>query len=423
MECPWTRSGRSVNPTPAGSGRPAAPVLRTALLLGALIALAPLSIDLYLPALPAITADLNTSASSVQLTLTAMLVGLGFGQLMIGPLSDVWGRRRPLFAGLALYAVASLLVVVTPDVGVLSVLRFLQGMGGAAGTVVAVAVVSDLFEGRAAARLLARLMLVMGVSPVLAPSLGSQLMVLTSWRGVFGLLALLALALLLLVVRGLPETLPVQHRLAPGFRSAVNGYVGLLGDRVLIGWILVSGLALGVVFGFVSGAAFVFQGQFGLDPREFGLLFGLAAVFLIAGSQLAALLLHWWEPLPLLTAALLGGGVAAVAMLALAMTGTGGLAGVVAPLWVVLLACGLAVPNGTALAVSRRPDAAGTTAALLGAAQSAVGALVSPFVGLLGNDAVALASVVFTLLCLTLVVLGAVARSTRGAAAVTAAQA
>jgi MFS transporter, DHA1 family, multidrug resistance protein len=183
-----------VNPPPTSRDRPAAsasasasaPPLRTALLLGALIALAPLSIDLYLPALPAITADLGTTASSVQLMLTAMLIGLGLGQLMIGPLSDVWGRRRPLFAGLTLYALASLLVVVTPDVGVLSVLRFLQGMGGAAGTVVALAVVSDLFEGRVAARLLARLMLVMGVSPVLAPSLGSELMVLTSWRGVFG---------------------------------------------------------------------------------------------------------------------------------------------------------------------------------------------------------------------------------------------
>ncbi|OZM72080.1 Bcr/CflA family drug resistance efflux transporter [Amycolatopsis antarctica] len=384
--------------------------LRIALVLGALIALGPLTIDMYLPALPAITTELSTTSSTIQLTLTGTLVGLALGQLVIGPLADSLGRRGPLLAGTALHVVSSLLIVLAPNVAVLGVLRVLQGVGAAAGAVVGLAIVRDLFSGRAAATLLSRLMLVMGVAPVLAPTLGGELLRVASWRGVFAVLAVYGLILIPLVALSLRETLPVERRRSSGVRATLATYRGLFRDRAFVGLVLVAGLAMAGLFGYVSGSSFVYQEQFGLDQQEFGLLFGAGAVWLIAATQLNALVLRWFEPRQILVVAIGAGTAAGLLLLTLAATGTGGLLGVVLPLWAVLFTCGLALPNAPALALSRHGESAGTAAALLGAVQFGVGAIVSPLVGILGNDATAMGAVVSGALLLAVLVLVVVVR-------------
>jgi DHA1 family bicyclomycin/chloramphenicol resistance-like MFS transporter len=378
--------------------------------LGMLIALGPLTIDMYLPALPVLTTDLMATSATVQLTLTGTLLGLALGQLVIGPLSDAVGRRRPLLAGTAAHVLASLAITLAPNVAVLGLLRVLQGAGAAAGAVITLAIVRDLYTGRTAATMLSRLILVMGVAPVLAPTLGGELLRVTSWRGVFVALALYGLVMLPLAALTLPETLPPPRRRPTGIGATLRTYRRLLRDRTFVGLVLVAGLAMAGLFGYIAGSSFVLQQQFGLDQQQFGLVFGAGAAWLIAATQLNAYLLRTFEPQVLLLGAVSGGAVAALMLLAAALTGFGGLVGVLIPMWAVLFAVGLALPNAPALALSRHGEAAGTAAALLGAAQFGVGALVSPVVGLLGTDAAAMATVVASGLVLALAVLVAVVR-------------
>ncbi|HYH31789.1 MAG TPA: multidrug effflux MFS transporter [Pseudonocardia sp.] len=387
--------------------------LRLVLVLGALIALGPLTIDLYLPALPTITDELLTTSATVQLTLTGTLLGLALGQLVIGPLSDRLGRRRPLLAGAAVHVVASALCIVAPNVAVLGGLRVLQGLGAAAGAVIAMAIVRDLYTGRAAATLLSRLILVMGAAPVLAPTLGSWVLAFTSWRGVFAVLALYSLVMLPIAARALPETLPPQRRQTSGVVGTLRTYASLFRDRTFVGLILVAGLAMSAVMSYVSGASFVFQEQFGLDQQQFGLAFSSGAIWMIVASQLNPVLLRRFEPPQLLLGAISAGAAAALLLLAVASSGLGGLFGVLLPLWLVLLCVGFALPNAPAVALSRHGRTAGTAAALLGAVQFGVGALVSPLVGVLGNNAAAMATTIASGLVLSLVVLVLVVRPWR----------
>ena len=384
--------------------------LRLILLLGSLIALGPLAIDTYLPALPAFTGDLAASPSVVQLTLTGTLIGLALGQLIIGPLSDTLGRRGPLLAGIAVHAVASALCAVAPTVGALGALRVLQGVGAAAGSVVAMAIVRDLFTGRAAATLLSRLILVMGVAPIVAPALGGEILRFGSWRWVFGALAAVSVVLLAVAARQLRETLPSQRRRPAGLASMARTSLRLLRDRVFVGLVLVAGLGFSALFAYIAGSSFVFQEQYGLSQQAFGLLFGVGAFWLIAATQLNAYLLRRSEPRTLLLVAIAFGVFAGAVLLVAASTGLGGLFGLLVPLWLVLAAVGLAIPNAPALALSRHGEAAGTAASLLGAAQFGIGGVVSPIVGALGNDAVAMGTVVFAGLALALLVLVTVVR-------------
>jgi MFS transporter, DHA1 family, multidrug resistance protein len=294
----------------------------------------------------------------------------------------------------SVHVVASLLCLVAPDVAVLGGLRVLQGIGAASASVVAMAIVRDLFVGRAAATLFSRLMLVLGVAPVLAPTLGGEVLRFTSWRGVFAVLAVLALLLIVLAALAVPETLPPVRRRPLGLHATLRTYRSLLRDRTFVGLVLVAGLAMAGLFGYVAGSSFVFQEQFGLDEQEFGLIFGAGAIFLIGGTQLNAALLRRFEPRTLLPVALVLGTVAGGTLLVVAALGVGGLIGVSAPLWTALFAVGLVMPNAPALALARHGEAAGTASALLGATQMGVGAAVSPLVGLLGNDAVAMGAVI-----------------------------
>ncbi|GAB3047950.1 multidrug effflux MFS transporter [Sediminivirga luteola] len=375
---------------PAGTTRPMTAGL--ILILGALVALGPLTIDMYLPAFPAIAEDLSASGTLVQLTLTGTLLGLAAGQLLIGPLSDAAGRRLPLILGIALHVVASGLAVLAWDITVLGVLRVLQGVGAAAATVVAMAVVRDVSAGSAAAVVISRLMLVMGAAPVLAPSLGGVVLLAGSWRWIFAVLAVAGAMLILLAVIALPETLPPQRRRSgPG--QALRGYRAVLGDGRFILLIVVVGLAFGCLFGYIAGSSFVFQRQYGLGELQYALVFGAAGLVLIGGAQLNPPLLRRIAPERIIAGALGLICVAGLALVAAQAAGAEGIAWFMLPLFCMLAGVSLTVPNVTALALSRHGEAAGTAAAVLGAAQFGLGAAVTPLVGVLGNDGLATAAV------------------------------
>jgi MFS transporter, DHA1 family, multidrug resistance protein len=362
---------------------------RLVLVLGALIALGPLTIDMYLPALPSLAADLNAAESAVQLTLTGMLGGLAFGQLVIGPWSDALGRRVPLLVGVSVHALASLLCAVAPNIVVLSALRVLQGFAGAAISVVAMAVVRDLFSGLAMARVMSRLMLVIGVAPILAPSLGGLVLQWTSWRGVFVVLAGFAALLVVVALLGLPETLPRSRRRSARLSATLDTYRMLLRDRTFVALVLVGGLMMSAVFAYVSGSSFVLQGAYGLDEQTFGVVFGLNSLGLVVASQVNPALLRRFGAVRVLSVAVLTSVVAASTLLLVGLSGRGGLVGVLVPLGVVVATCGLSLPNTPALAMTRHGEAAGTAAAVLGSVQFGVGALVAPLVGLFGSDSAA----------------------------------
>ena len=364
--------------------------IKVILVLGALIALGPLTIDMYLPALPAISDDLLTSSAAVQLTLTGTLLGLGLGQLAIGPWSDAVGRRLPLVLGIAVHIAASLLCLVAPNIAVLGVLRVVQGLGAAAAMVVALAVVRDLFTGRAAATALSRLMLVLGAAPILAPTLGAAILLTGSWRLVFGALAVLGAALMLVAMFLFRETLPPERRRTGAFGPVLRTYRALVTDRQFVVLALVAALSMSALFSYVSGSSFVLQGEFGLDEQQFGIVFGLGAVALIGASQLNVVALNRWSPARIVFGALAGAVASGGALIVLAVAGAG-LIWFVLPLFVLLGAVGFVLPNAPALALSRHGEAAGTAAALLGATQFGLGALIAPLVGVLGNDGPAMA--------------------------------
>jgi MFS transporter, DHA1 family, multidrug resistance protein len=381
--------------------------------LGALIALGPLTIDMYLPALPSIVDDLNSTSAAVQLTLTGTLIGLALGQLVIGPLSDIIGRRLPLIVGTAVHIVASLLCVIAPNVAVLGLFRGLQGLGAAAAAVVAMAVVRDMFTGRAAATVLSRLMLVMGVAPVLAPSIGGGTLLAGSWRWVFGVLAAMGVALLIVAVFALRESLPPERRRSRGVMPVVRTYGGLLRDGQFVVLVLVAALAMSAMFAYIAGSSFVLQDEFGLNEQQFAIVFALGAIALIGASQLNVVLLGHFTPVRIVIAALSVGVAAALVMTVIALAGVGGMFGFLVPLWFVLGAVGFVMPNAPALALSRHGEAAGTAAALLGAAQFGSGAIIAPVVGILGNDNVAVSVTMVGVSAIALAALIAVTARTR----------
>jgi DHA1 family bicyclomycin/chloramphenicol resistance-like MFS transporter len=366
---------------------------RMIVILGALVALGPLTIDMYLPALPKIADELSISSSVAQLTLTGTLAGLALGQLIVGPLSDSLGRRRPLMAGIVLHMLASVLCLLAPNITVLGFARGLQGIGAAAAMVVAIAVVGDLFADSVAATVLSRLMLVLGVAPVVAPSLGAAVLLHASWHWVFAVLVLLAGGLLVMAALVLPETLPLSHRRPLHVRSIAATYVELLRDAKFVILVLVAALGMAGLFAYIAGASFVLQGRYGLDQQAFALVFGAGAVALIGATQVNVVLLNRFSPQRIVLWALVASLLAGAVFVGLSVAHIGGLIGFVLPVWAILASMGFVIPNAPAVALSRHPDAAGTSAALLGAAQFGLGAAVAPLVGVLGNDEVALAQV------------------------------
>jgi DHA1 family bicyclomycin/chloramphenicol resistance-like MFS transporter len=357
---------------------------RLLILLGLMTGVGPFSIDMYLPALPSIADEFHASASIVQLTLTACLVGLGLGQLLVGPLSDRWGRRRPALVGLGLYAAISLGCALSPSAEVLSVARLVQGVAGGATIVIARAVVRDLHSGAAAAAYFSRLVLVFGLAPVVAPSIGGFVLRLTDWRGVFVVLAVIGALVFAGTLVALPETLPVARRHPGGLRETLVGMRTILDDRGYVGYVLALGFAGAALFGYISGSSFVLQRVYGASPQLYGLLFGLNAVGFILAGQLNRRLVYRAPARRLLAAGLVVLVTAAVA-LAIA-TRWHSLVGAAVPMFVFMSALGIVMPNATALALDLHPERAGAASAMLGAAQGLLGALAAPLVGLAGAN-------------------------------------
>ncbi|WBC16858.1 multidrug effflux MFS transporter [Micromonospora sp. WMMA1998] len=364
-------------PAAAGGG------ITLLVLLGTLTAIGPLSLDMYLPAFPAMTRELGADQAGIQLSLTTCLVGLALGQLVTGPLSDRWGRRRPVLVGVVAYALLALACAAAPNAPLLAAARFVQGVAGGMGVVVARAVVRDLYSGRDAAKYFSRLTLVFGVAPVAAPSVGSLVLRFGSWRAVFVALAVIGALLAVAVALRLPETLPVERRSAGGLGATARTMRSLAADRVYLGYALTQGFAFAGLFAYISGSSFVFQDVFGVSATVFSVVFGVNALALVATGQLNARLLDRFSPRRLLVTTLVVGLVTAAGVL------TGALAGSLAVTAVALFAfvgsLGMVMPNSTALALDAHARHAGTAAALMGGVQSVVGALAAPLVGLGGE--------------------------------------
>tara|TARA_R110000822_G_scaffold86989_15_gene202410 strand:- start:9223 stop:10407 length:1185 start_codon:yes stop_codon:yes gene_type:complete len=362
---------------------------RRILLLGAIIALAPMSIDLYLPALPTLQQALGGTAAQGQLTLSVYFLGLAMGQLIYGPVSDRIGRRKPLYFGLALYALAALGCTLATDINSLIALRFLQALGGCAGMVIVRAVVRDLYTPQEMARVLSMLLLVMGVAPILAPLIGSWVFVAFGWQAVFGVLVAYGLACLIMAAKYLPETLARPGE-ALEFMRVLKGYGRLLRHRRFMGYALSGGIAQASLFAYIAVSSFVFIDFYALSPTQYGLLFGVNAFGLILGSQINNWMLTRYRAERVLRSALIAYSSFGVVLAMVVITGLGGLPGVLIPLWCCIASLGFTFPNSTAAAMAPFGDRAGMAAALLGTLQYGLAAIASGVVASL-HDGTALA--------------------------------
>lgn len=350
------------------------------LILGALVAFGPMSIDMYLPSLPALERYFATDTASVQLTLAAFFVGLALGQIFYGPLADRYGRKPPLYFGLVLYILASAGCALAQSIDTLTGLRFVQAVGSCAGVVVARAVVRDLYDHQESARMFSALMLVMGVAPILAPLAGGYVLVGFGWRAIFWVLALFGLASLIVVAFRLPETRPPGTE-RPGPGAALAGYGRLLVDRRFIGYALAGGFAQAGMFAYISGSPFVFIDLYGVPAHAYGWLFGLNATGIIVASQVNRHLLTRFGADRILAGANLVNAITGVALLAMASTGAAGFAGILVPLFAYVAALGFTFPNAAAGALAPFPERAGSASALLGSVQFSIAALASAAVG------------------------------------------
>ncbi|RPF22450.1 multidrug effflux MFS transporter [Myceligenerans xiligouense] len=364
-------------------------------MLGSLCALPAFTTDMYLPGIPQVAADLGSTEAMAQLTVSAMLIGGGLGQLVIGPLSDRFGRRAPLLVGLAMHVVTSLLCAVVPSMSWLIALRVLQGFFNAAAGTTAMAVVRDRFVGAEAARVLSRLMLVIGIAPMFAPTIGAAILTEASWRWVFVLLAAMGVVLALIVLRFMPETHGSEQRAAARPGRMFAGYATLLRDRQFLALAVLPGLSFGVLMSYVVSSPVVFQQEFGLSHGQFSALFAANGVGLVLAAQVNAALVRRVDPMRLMRFAVVAQTVTSAALLGVVLLGVGGLAGLLVVMWLALAATPLIQPNAAALAMSRHGEIAGTSAAMIGAAQSSVAGIVSSLAGFLGGGSVAMVSVMF----------------------------
>ncbi len=359
--------------------------VKLALLLGSLSAFGPLTIDMYLPALPGMARNLHSDPGTIQLTLTVFVIGLAAGQLVVGPLSDALGRRRPLLAGVALYAASSVCCALAPTAGWLIGARALQSFGAAAAIVLARAIVRDLFDGVAMTRFFSTLMLVTGAAPVLAPVIGSQLLAIASWRTVFVVLTAVGVLLFLAVLLALPESLPASRRQAAGLTARLRTFALLGHDAQYLRHVLAAALTFAAMFAYISGSSFVLQQAYGLSAAQFSAAFAVNGLGLVAFGQLNRLLIgRVATEHAMLVAGLLVGGVASLGVLLSTVFG--------APLPVLLLCLfgevstvGIVLANATSKALAAHGERAGAASSLQGLLQFLVGGLASAAMGLAGR--------------------------------------
>ena len=350
--------------------------------------LGPLSSDMYVPGLPSLTRSLHTSASAGQLTLTGSMLGLALGQLLAGPVSDAHGRRRPLLTGMVGFSVASALCAVSPTIWVLIGVRFLQGLAGGTGIVIARAVVRDLFEGNAAARMFATLVMMSGIAPIFAPLIGGQVLAFTSWRGIFVVLAAIGALLCMLALRQVPETLAAGQRHTGGLRQTLHVFRRLTTDLNFAPFAASYALGFGAMFAYIAGGSYALENVYGISAQAFSAVFAVNSLGLAAVSQVSRRVVGRTGPRPLLRLGLIITGAGASATLIVCLTHS--------DVWLLigslfLLVCsqGLVLPNGMAAAMGSQPDSLGSAAGLIGLAQFGTGAVIAPLVGVGGaQDAI-----------------------------------
>ncbi|PKG24851.1 Bcr/CflA family multidrug efflux MFS transporter [Niallia nealsonii] len=359
--------------------------IRLALLLGSLAILGPFTIDMYLPSFPTIVETYKTSASFVQISLTTCLLGLGFGQLIIGPMSDVQGRKKPLLIFIVLYFVASLACSFSPSIAVFIGARFVQGFAAAAGLVISRAIVRDVYNGRELTKFFALLMLVNNLGPIIAPVAGSSVLALTEWKGVFILLAFVGVLLFFIVSTRLEETLPVEKRVPSSISQTLKNFASLFKDRQFIGYALTQGFIVAGIFAYVSGTPFVYQNIYHVSPQVFSLLFGMNGIALMMGTQLVG---RFTDIIPEKTFLKIGLFIANIAaiVLVIAILLKAPLLAIVVPIFFFVSTIGIISTTSFSLAMESQGHIAGSASALLGLLPFILGSISAPLVGIAGEN-------------------------------------
>lgn len=359
--------------------------LKLALLLGLFSTLGPFTIDMYLPAFPQIVKQFESSASLVQFSLTACLLGLAIGQLVMGSLSDVYGRRKPLLLAMGLYILSSIACALAPHISMLIAFRFIQGFAAAAGIVISRAIARDLYSGRELTQFFSLLVLVGNLGPLIAPVAGSGVLSFSSWVGVFLSLALLGGLLWLMTQWQLPETLPVERRSPSNIAQQFQNYMQLLRDRTFLGYMLAQGIMVAGVFAYVAGTPFIYQNIYGVSPTTFALLFGSNGISLIIGSQIVGRMAHRVEAPFFVRLGLIIAILSSTAVL-IASLMHGPLFTLVVPLFFFVGAIGMTSTAAFPLAMEGQARMAGSAAALLGVIPYLLGAATAPLVGIAGEE-------------------------------------
>ncbi|MET4633859.1 DHA1 family bicyclomycin/chloramphenicol resistance-like MFS transporter [Kaistia defluvii] len=357
-------------------------LLRYAVVLGLLSAIGPFAIDMYLPALPAIGQDLGASTSAVQMSLMAFFISVGLGQLIYGPVADMVGRKPPLYFGLVLFALASIGCALAPNVEMLILFRFIQGLGACAGMVVPRAIVRDLHTGNEAAKLMSMLMLVFSISPILAPLAGSAVTAFASWRAIFWIVMVAAILGLVLLALALDETRPAEDRVESGVGSAIAGYWQLLRDRHFLGLVFIGAFGISSFFAYLANSSFVLIDHYGLTPTQYSLAFSVNAVSFFGFSQLNGKLGAMFGLAKVMSIAVTGFAASVVLLFLLVLAGVDGLAVIIGMLFIGNGFLGLVIPTSAVLALDEHGEIAGTASALMGTLQMVTGAVVMAVVGL-----------------------------------------
>ncbi|MCM3409323.1 Bcr/CflA family multidrug efflux MFS transporter [Metabacillus sp. YM-086] len=370
--------------------------LQLGLLLGSLGLLGPFTIDMYLPSFPTIVEDYHTNASLVQISLTTCLLGLGLGQLVIGPMSDVQGRRKPLLIFIILYLLASLSCAISPNIYIFIASRFIQGFAAAGGLVISRAVVRDLYSGKELTKFFALLMLVGNLGPIVAPIVGGGILAFTNWTGVFFVLACVGFILFLTVSWKLEETLPEEKRVPSNFKQIVKNFGSLLKDRQFAGYALTQGFIIAGIFAYVSGIPFVYQNIYGVTPQQFSFLFGVNGIALIIGSQSVGRLNDMISEKTFLKIGLILSNTAG-ALLLIALLLKAPIIAVAIPIFFLVASIGIISTTSFALAMDTQGHIAGSASALLGLLPFVLGSLTAPLVGIAGEyNAIPMGIVIFS---------------------------
>ncbi|MCI0920103.1 multidrug effflux MFS transporter [Sphingobacterium rhinopitheci] len=355
------------------------------LILGLLSAVGPFSIDMYLPAFDTIARDFNTSIDKVQLSLTAFFIGIAIGQMFYGPLLDRFGRKKPLIVGLCIYLITTIFCVFTRNIDSLILLRFLQALGSCAGMVASRAMIQDYYDSKEAARVFSLLMLVVAISPILAPSAGAFLLAHLDWHYIFISLFIIGFIILVGTIFYLPESYSGDKNFSLSPTSIVKNYWSVFVNKTFIGYCLVGSIAAAGLYAYLAGSSFIFQEIYGLSQKQYGLIFAFAASALIIATQLNRYFLKKWSMSQISKIANIGQSCVGISMLVFAFTGTVNLPVLVGLLFCYLLCQGFIFPNASAMALAPFKASAGSASALLGFLQMGLGALSSGLVSILHN--------------------------------------